>query len=191
MRGHGRRRPSGARRVAAKQRGAGARSCEVPCRSDRLRRTQPGRDRDRVRLPEGRTRRTGGGAARRVLLPRESELRFHWIEAWLDALDADELRELVLEAWRMVVPQRVARGARPTSRGPRAGPDPVAIRYLVCRTAPESDQCWDDGTGVTLCQMHCTQPPLTENAIDPPRTRCRGGSIVVAADAGSSRRRAR
>ena len=42
-------------------------------------------------------------------LPRESELRFHWIEAWLDALAADEMRELVLDAWRMVVPQRVAR----------------------------------------------------------------------------------
>ena len=42
-------------------------------------------------------------------LPRESELRFHWIEAWLDALDADEMRELVLDAWRMVVPKRVAR----------------------------------------------------------------------------------
>lgn len=41
-------------------------------------------------------------------LPRESELRFHWIEAWLDALDADEMRELVLDAGRMVVPQRVA-----------------------------------------------------------------------------------
>jgi hypothetical protein len=42
-------------------------------------------------------------------LPRESELRFHWIEAWLDPLDADEMRELVLDAWRMVVPKRVAR----------------------------------------------------------------------------------
>jgi hypothetical protein len=42
-------------------------------------------------------------------LPGESELRFHWIEAWLDALDADEMRELVLDAWRLVVPQRVAR----------------------------------------------------------------------------------
>ena len=59
-------------------------------------------------FPRG-TRRTGGGAARRVLPPRESELRFHRIEAWLDALDADEMRELVLDAWRMVVPQRVAR----------------------------------------------------------------------------------
>ena len=50
-------------------------------------------------------------------LPRESELRFHWIEAWLDALDADEMRELVLDAWRMVVPQRVAQEVL----GPPAG----------------------------------------------------------------------
>ena len=42
-------------------------------------------------------------------LPRESELRFHWIEAWLDVIGTDEMRELVLDAWRMVVPQRVAR----------------------------------------------------------------------------------
>src|SRR5215213_2306691 len=34
MRGYGRRCPSGARGVAAQQRGAGARSGEVPCRSD-------------------------------------------------------------------------------------------------------------------------------------------------------------
>ena len=51
-------------------------------------------------------------------LPRESELRFHWIEAWLDALDADEMRELVLDAWRMVVPQRIAE--RCSARQPRA-----------------------------------------------------------------------
>ena len=42
-------------------------------------------------------------------LPRESELRFPWVEAWLDTLDVDELRELLLDAWRMVVPKRVAR----------------------------------------------------------------------------------
>ena len=55
-------------------------------------------------------------------LPRESELRFHWVEAWLDALDADEMRELVLDAWRMVVPQRVAREVLdPPARGPLMG----------------------------------------------------------------------
>ena len=42
-------------------------------------------------------------------LPKESELRFHWVEARLDAVDLDELRELLLDAWRMVVPQCVSR----------------------------------------------------------------------------------
>ncbi len=42
-------------------------------------------------------------------LPRESELRFNWVETRLAALDPDEMRELVLDAWRMVVPKRVAR----------------------------------------------------------------------------------
>ncbi|WP_426566792.1 MmcQ/YjbR family DNA-binding protein [Angustibacter sp. McL0619] len=41
-------------------------------------------------------------------LPRPSDLRFNWVEAWLEALDPDEMRELVLDAWRMVVPKRVA-----------------------------------------------------------------------------------
>jgi hypothetical protein len=31
-------------------------------------------------------------------LQRESELRFHWTEPWLDALDAGEARELVRDA---------------------------------------------------------------------------------------------
>ncbi len=49
-------------------------------------------------------------------LPRPSDLRFHWVEARLAALDEQEMRELVVEAWRMVVPRRVAAaylGVRP------------------------------------------------------------------------------
>jgi hypothetical protein len=42
-------------------------------------------------------------------LPRPSDLRFNWVETRLDALDEDRMRELVLDAWRMVVPQKVAR----------------------------------------------------------------------------------
>jgi hypothetical protein len=41
-------------------------------------------------------------------LPSTGDLRYHWVCAWLAALDEDELRELVVEAWRMVVPKRVA-----------------------------------------------------------------------------------
>jgi hypothetical protein len=41
-------------------------------------------------------------------LPRESDLRFNWAVVRLDAIDVPELRELVLDAWSMVVPKRLA-----------------------------------------------------------------------------------
>jgi hypothetical protein len=42
-------------------------------------------------------------------LPPESDLRFNWVVARLAAIDEEEMRELVLGAWRMVVPKKVAR----------------------------------------------------------------------------------
>jgi hypothetical protein len=42
------------------------------------------------------------------LLPRLSDQRFHWINARMAALDTDEMRELITDAWRMVVPKKVA-----------------------------------------------------------------------------------
>jgi hypothetical protein len=42
-------------------------------------------------------------------LPSTSDLRFNWVHADLAALDASEARELVVDAWRMVVPQKVWR----------------------------------------------------------------------------------
>jgi hypothetical protein len=48
------------------------------------------------------------GDPERFLLPRPSELRWNWVEARLAALDPAEAAELVVDAWRMVVPQRVA-----------------------------------------------------------------------------------
>jgi hypothetical protein len=44
----------------------------------------------------------------KFLLPRQSEMRYRWVCARLDALDPDELRELLLDAWRMCVPKKVA-----------------------------------------------------------------------------------
>jgi hypothetical protein len=44
----------------------------------------------------------------RFLMPRESDLRYNWVEVRLAALDEHEMRELVLDAWSMVVPKRVA-----------------------------------------------------------------------------------
>ena len=42
-------------------------------------------------------------------MPSASDLRFNWVEAELAALDAAEARELVVDAWRMVVPKKVSR----------------------------------------------------------------------------------
>ena len=44
----------------------------------------------------------------KFLMPRPSDLRYRWVCVHLDAIDADELRELLVDAWRMCVPKKVA-----------------------------------------------------------------------------------
>jgi hypothetical protein len=49
------------------------------------------------------------GEPAKFRLPRESELRFNWVVADLGSLEPSEARELVVDAWRMVVPQKLSR----------------------------------------------------------------------------------
>jgi hypothetical protein len=44
----------------------------------------------------------------KFLMPGRSDLRYNWVDVRLAAIDGDEMRELVLDAWAMVVPKRVA-----------------------------------------------------------------------------------
>jgi hypothetical protein len=44
----------------------------------------------------------------KFLMPETSDLRYNWVVVRLAAIDDTEMRELVLDAWRMVVPKRVA-----------------------------------------------------------------------------------
>jgi hypothetical protein len=44
----------------------------------------------------------------KFMMPSRSDLRYNWVVVRLAAIDATEMRELVLDAWRMVVPKRVA-----------------------------------------------------------------------------------
>ena len=59
----------------------------------------------------------------KFLMPRPTELRYNWVQVRLDALGQAEMRELVTDAWQMVVPKSVAESylgsTRTTSR--RAG----------------------------------------------------------------------
>ncbi|MEW9528046.1 MmcQ/YjbR family DNA-binding protein [Microbispora sp. NPDC049125] len=41
-------------------------------------------------------------------MPRPSDERYNWVRVWLAAIDEAEMREIVVEAWRMVVPKRVS-----------------------------------------------------------------------------------
>jgi hypothetical protein len=41
-------------------------------------------------------------------LPSESDLRYNWIHVHLAAIDEDEMRELVEDAWARAVPKHVA-----------------------------------------------------------------------------------
>ena len=44
----------------------------------------------------------------KFFMPIPSDMRYNWVRVWLDALDEAEMRELVIDAWTMVVPKRVA-----------------------------------------------------------------------------------
>ena len=44
----------------------------------------------------------------KFLMPRRGDLRYNWACVRLAAIDEAEMRELVLDAWAMVVPKRVA-----------------------------------------------------------------------------------
>lgn len=46
-------------------------------------------------------------APEKFKLPGPADMRFNWVEARLAALDRDEMRDYVLEAWSMVVPKYV------------------------------------------------------------------------------------
>jgi hypothetical protein len=41
-------------------------------------------------------------------MPIPSDMRYNWVQVRLDAIDQAEMRELVIDAWTMVVPKRVA-----------------------------------------------------------------------------------
>jgi len=44
----------------------------------------------------------------KFLMPKPSDQRYQWVVVRLAAIDEIEMHEIVTEAWRMVVPKRVA-----------------------------------------------------------------------------------
>lgn len=44
----------------------------------------------------------------KFFMPVRSDERYNWVRVWLSAIDESEMRELVVDAWRMVVPKGIA-----------------------------------------------------------------------------------
>jgi hypothetical protein len=61
-----------------------------------------------------------GGSPDKFMQPSKSDLRYHWVDVRLAAIDVREMRELVLDAWRMVVPKSVAAGYDESMVSPRS-----------------------------------------------------------------------
>src|SRR4051812_48637994 len=61
------------------------------------------------------------GEPEKFVMPRTSDLRYNWVESRMAALDLNELRELIVDAWRMCVPKKVV-AEWENSGGSRAAP---------------------------------------------------------------------
>lgn len=49
-----------------------------------------------------------GGSPEKFMQPSRGDLRYNWVLARIAELDKREMEELVVDAWRMVVPRRLA-----------------------------------------------------------------------------------
>ena len=50
----------------------------------------------------------------KFLLPKQSDMRYNWVVVRLEAIDLSEMREIVIDAWRIVVPKFLAAEIDPT-----------------------------------------------------------------------------
>ena len=72
-----------------------------------------------------------GGTPDKFMLPSKSDLRYHWVDVRMAAIDQREMRELVLDAWRMVVPKSVAASYEESAVSPET---PVGVCEVADQT---------------------------------------------------------
>ncbi|MFJ9342751.1 MmcQ/YjbR family DNA-binding protein [Streptomyces sp. NPDC101733] len=81
----------------------------------------------------------------KFFLPGTGDMRYHWVEARMAALDPAELAELVTEAWRMCVPAKVARahlGTPEDALPPAPGAARLRAAAEVFGAFPGVDRSW-------------------------------------------------
>lgn len=56
-----------------------------------------------------------GGTPHKFMQPQRYDLRYNWVLVRMAAIDETEMQELVIDAWRMVVPKSIAVAYSPAS----------------------------------------------------------------------------
>ena len=97
---------------------------------------------DGLRVPEGLAGRAVEAEPEKFALPSEHDMRYHWVHVDLGAIDADEMRELVEDAWAFASrsaspPSTPPPGATADPRTPRGRiPLEYAFRPMYRRAEP-------------------------------------------------------
>lgn len=60
-----------------------------------------------------------GGTPDKFMQPHRSDLRYNWVLVRMASIDEIEMQQLVIDAWRMVVPKTVAAAHSPVYRAGR------------------------------------------------------------------------
>jgi hypothetical protein len=74
-----------------------------------------------------------GGSPDKFMQPDPVDLRYNWVQVRLAAIEESEMRELVLDAWRMVVPKGVAAAYPAYALRPPIGRAPLCQCLLSTR----------------------------------------------------------
>jgi 2-methylisocitrate lyase-like PEP mutase family enzyme len=88
----------------------------------------------------------------KFMLPTGGDLRYNWVLVRMAAIDPPEMRELVLDAWAMVVPKRVA-AAYEVNVGPTQHEKATAFRALHEGAPFIIPNPWDAGSAKVLASL--------------------------------------
>lgn len=99
----------------------------------------------------------------KFMLPSQTDMRFNWLHVRLDAIDHDELRELIIESWRMCVPKKVMASRIPMDLAAyrervQSGP------CFICGIVDGDDShevFYDDGAHIAFLSRYPTVPGYT------------------------------
>ena len=103
-------------------------------------------------------------------LRRQSDLRYQWVCAHLDRLDDDEMRELVIDAWRMCTPQMLhdlpdlpaPTARRGTWSSSSSGTTYARCCTRTCTSRTATCRC----AGATRCSTTCADIPTPRPPTD-------------------------